>query len=161
MYYWQMPSPVGRLLLAGDAEGLRMIEFRKSRHPVRPAPDWKRDPAPFRGVMDLLERYFAGQNPCCEVPLVVRGTPFQLAVWSALTRIPYGETRSYGDLAQAVDKPRAARAVGAAVGRNPIPILIPCHRVIGSTGSLTGFGGGLRVKRMLLAIEGVRVPRPA
>ncbi|MHB1543344.1 MAG: methylated-DNA--[protein]-cysteine S-methyltransferase [Gammaproteobacteria bacterium] len=153
MYYWHIPSPVGKLFLAGDKDGLRMINFQKGRHPGRHKPYWKRDSAPFRDVITLLEDYFAGLRPEFDVPMIVTGTPFQLDVWSALTAIPYGETRSYGEVAHAIKNRRAARAVGAAVGRNPIPILIPCHRVIGSTGTLTGFGGGLDAKRTLLAIE--------
>ncbi len=153
MFYCYMPSPVGQLLLAGDEGGLRMIDFRTGRTPEQPRREWVRDPAPFRRVMTLLERYFAGQRPVFDVPMVMSGTPFQLSVWSQLKGIPYGETRSYGDIARRIKKPKAARAVGGAVGRNPIPILIPCHRVIGSSGSLTGFGGGLDAKRILLAIE--------
>ncbi|EQD42414.1 methylated-DNA--protein-cysteine methyltransferase [mine drainage metagenome] len=156
MYYWQMPSPVGKLFLAGDEDGLCMLNFQKERHPACPEPGWKRNYAPFRNVIAYLEGYFRGQRPELDIPLVLNGTSFQLTVWSALTAIPYGETRSYGEVAHAIRKPRAARAVGAAVGKNPIPILIPCHRVIGSTGSLTGFGGGLDVKRILLAIEASR-----
>ncbi len=108
------------------------------------------------GIVDRLERYFAGEPVEFEdVPLDVRGTPFQRSVWTALQRIPYGETRTYGQLAEAMAKPSAVRAVGTAIGRNPLPIVLPCHRVVGSNGALTGFRGGLEMKRAILALEGV------
>ena len=104
-------------------------------------------------VAQQLREYFLGDRKTFELPILPRGTPFQLAVWDALQRIPYGETRSYAQIAQEIGRPNAVRAVGAANGANPIPIIVPCHRVIGSNGSLTGFGGGLGVKRRLLELE--------
>lgn len=153
MYYCYHSSPVGSLLLAGDGDGLRLIAFEQERHPVSPEPGWIEDPTPLRRTMTYLDAYFNGKKPKVRVPAVLTGTPFQLAVWSVLQDIPYGETCSYGEVARQVGKPAAARAVGAAVGQNPIPILIPCHRVVGASGALTGFGGGLGVKRTLLALE--------
>ncbi len=108
-------------------------------------------------MIQQLAEYFAGERKQFDVPLALRGTPFQLEVWRALQRIPYGETRTYADIARAIGRPTATRAVGGANGANPIPIIIPCHRVIGSNGGLTGFGGGIDVKRRLLDLEaGVR-----
>ena len=110
--------------------------------------------APLQQAMDQLRRYFAGEHVQFTCPLDLHGTPFQVAVWQALVRIPYGETRSYAEIAQAIDRPRAVRAVGAANGANPVAIIVPCHRVIGSNGTLTGYGGGLPTKRWLLSLEG-------
>jgi methylated-DNA-[protein]-cysteine S-methyltransferase len=115
---------------------------------------------PFAKALAQLDAYFAGKLRRFELPLAAQGTSFQREVWSALTTIPYGETVSYRELAQRVSRPLASRAVGAANGRNPIPIVIPCHRVIGADGSLTGFGGGLEIKRRLLALESRSGSRP-
>jgi methylated-DNA-[protein]-cysteine S-methyltransferase len=156
MQYCYYASPVGRLLLAGDAEALRLIEF-PGRERALPL-DWCEDERPLRNTAQQLDEYFAGRRRTFDLPLAPEGTSFQQAVWSALQAIPYGQTISYGDLARRIRKPRAIRAVGAANGRNPIPIVIPCHRVIGADGSLTGFGGGLGVKRRLLALEGTLLP---
>lgn len=109
--------------------------------------------APLQHAMDELRRYFAGEHLQFSCPLDLHGTPFQIAVWEELFRIPYGETRSYADIARAIGRPAAVRAVGAANGANPIAIIVPCHRVIGSNGSLTGYGGGLPTKEWLLAME--------
>jgi methylated-DNA-[protein]-cysteine S-methyltransferase len=150
-----MPSPVGPLLLAADADGLLLIEFHAPRHPVRRGSDW----APgendvLRNVRAQLEDYFAGRRRDFDLPLAPPGTAFQKTVWQCLRAIPYGQTISYAELAQRIGKPSAMRAVGAANGRNPLPIVVPCHRVIGADGSLTGFGGGLPTKRFLLELEG-------
>lgn len=153
MNYCELSTPVGRLLLAGDEEGLRRISFQKGFHSVEPAAEWRRSEEPFREARAQLEAYFAGELHRFELALAPEGTPFQLQVWSALRTIPYGETVSYGELARRLGRSKASRAVGAANGRNPIPIVIPCHRVIGSNGSLTGFGGGLAIKRRLLKLE--------
>ena len=110
---------------------------------------------PLQLAIDELERYFAGEPVTFSCPLDLRGTPFQLSVWQALSRIPYGEICSYGEIAAAIDHPKAARAVGAANGANPVAIIVPCHRVIGSNGTLTGYGGGLSTKAWLLSLEGV------
>jgi O-6-methylguanine DNA methyltransferase len=109
--------------------------------------------APLRQALDELRRYFAGERVQFTCPLDLLGTPFQLAVWHEMLRIPYGETRTYGELARAIERPAASRAVGAASGANPVAIIVPCHRVIGSNGSLTGYGGGLPTKEWLLAME--------
>lgn len=154
MQYCYMSSPVGRLMLAGDAEGLRFLDFHEGRHGQEPGAGWRRIEAPFREAMAQLEAYFAGRLRVFDLPLAPRGTTFQQQVWRALRAIPYGTTLSYGDLARRIGKPSAVRAVGAANGRNPIAIVIPCHRVIGADGSLTGFGGGLPIKRALLVLEG-------
>lgn len=149
--YSYLESPVGSLLLTGDGERLHEIVFpEKNRKPDSAA---EQRAEPFREVSLQLTAYFEGSLKEFDLELAPQGTPFQLQVWEELQRIPYGETISYGELAQRIDNPSASRAVGAANGRNPIPIVIPCHRVIGAGGSLTGFGGGLEVKRALLEHE--------
>lgn len=153
MYYTHMASPIGRLLLTGDDAGLTLIGLPGDRYAREPAPDWRADTAPFDAALDQLDAYFAGARTDFDLALAPRGTPFQHAVWDALRAIPYGATRSYGEIAEAIGRPTASRAVGAANGRNPLPIVVPCHRVIGSTGKLTGFGGGLETKAVLLALE--------
>ncbi|HVC28568.1 MAG TPA: methylated-DNA--[protein]-cysteine S-methyltransferase [Gammaproteobacteria bacterium] len=153
MQYCTIPSPVGELLLAGDETGLQMVGFQDGTHPTIPKPDWQENPRPFKQVIAQLRDYFGGKRREFDLALVPEGTEFQLRVWSALRTIPYGKTCSYGELAQRIRKPKAARAVGAANGQNPIPIIVPCHRVIGANGSLTGFGGGLKIKRILLELE--------
>jgi methylated-DNA-[protein]-cysteine S-methyltransferase len=153
-YWHQIDSPVGALLLAGDAIALTKVYFQSAAHPRQPVAEWRRDAAPFADAVRQLEEYFAGERRTFSVPLAPRGTPFQLSVWQALRAIPYGETVSYGDLARRLGCAAAARAVGLANGANPLPIIVPCHRVIGTDGSLTGFGGGLSIKRALLALEG-------
>jgi methylated-DNA-[protein]-cysteine S-methyltransferase len=150
-----VPSPVGPLLLAADDDHLRMIWFSNPRHPIpRDAVLEPGDNAVLRKTQSQLDAYFAGALRAFDLPLHPVGTPFQREVWSMLARIPYGETWSYGAVAKRIGKPEAVRAVGAANGRNPIPIVLPCHRVIGADGSLTGFGGGLPTKQFLLALEG-------
>ena len=159
MIYQFIPSPVGPLLLAADAQGLRLIEFNSPRHPMPRGSDWREDDNDvLRETRVQLDDYFAGKRRAFDLPLAPRGTDFQRGVWQTLATIPYGETISYAQLATRVGKPSAVRAVGAANGRNPLPIVLPCHRVIGSDGSLTGFGGGLPTKRFLLALEGA-MPR--
>jgi methylated-DNA-[protein]-cysteine S-methyltransferase len=154
MFWHEIQSPVGRLLLAGDGVRLQHIHFQTGRRDLRPAADWVRDPRKFARVIVQLEEYFAGKSKRFDVALGAKGTDFQHIVWNALVRIPYGETVSYGELARRIGHPQASRAVGLANGANPLPIIVPCHRVIGSNGSLTGFGGGLEVKRRLLELEG-------
>lgn len=153
--YQYMDSPVEPLLLAADDNGLHLIEFHSPRHPMARLEKWERGK---NAVLDAtraqLEEYFAGTRTQFELPLAPQGTPFQTEVWCTLATIPYGETISYAQLAQRVGKPTAMRAVGAANGRNPLPIVLPCHRVIGADGSLTGFGGGLPTKQFLLELEG-------
>jgi len=143
-------SPVGPLALAADGDALIEITF----HAVEPAVDPNLPLTPVLAeARRQLRAYFSGDLTTFSLPLAPHGTPFQLTVWSALRQIPYGETRSYRELAASIGQPAAVRAVGAANGRNPIPIVIPCHRVIGSDGRLVGFGGGLDVKRRLLDLE--------
>jgi len=153
MYYDYLDSPIGRLLLVCDDAGLRHIAFEKNRHPTPLDPQWQLARERFGQVREQLDAYFAGALQTFDVPLAPRGTPFQQQVWSALRDIPYGATTSYGDIARRLGEASACRAVGAANGRNPLPIIVPCHRVIGADGSLTGFGGGLPVKRFLLDLE--------
>lgn len=148
-------SPVGPLSIAADGRGLRAIEFRDNRHPVRRGEDWHAgDSLLLRRARAQLGEYFAGRRRGFDLPLSPQGTPFQLSVWHALATIPYGQTLSYAGLASRLGRPGAMRAVGAANGRNPLPIVLPCHRVIGADGSLTGFGGGLPTKQFLLKLEG-------
>jgi methylated-DNA-[protein]-cysteine S-methyltransferase len=154
MFYCHVSTPVGALLLAGDGTSLRLVAFPKGPHPQKPEAGWERSEAPFRDALRQLNGYFAGKLRRFDLPLAPEGTAFQQTVWRALQTIPYGETLSYGGLARRIGRPSASRAVGAANGRNPIPIIIPCHRVIGAAGSLTGFGGGLSTKRKLLELEG-------
>ena len=151
--YTTLASPVGPLLLAADWLGLRRVYFENSKRTGPPPPHWKQDRGPLHEVIRQLEAYFGGALKDFNLPLSLEGTEFQLRVWRCLRTIPYGETISYGQLAQRIGKPKALRAVGLANGSNPIPIIIPCHRVIGSDGSLTGFGGGLPIKKKLLALE--------
>ncbi|GAA5080659.1 methylated-DNA--[protein]-cysteine S-methyltransferase [Lysobacter panacisoli] len=153
--YTHVPSPVGPLLLAGSDDGLHLIEFHTPRHPMARLADWT--PGECEAIAltaRQLEEYFDGTRREFDLPLAPRGTEFQRDVWNTLASIPYGETISYAQLAQRVGRPSAVRAVGAANGRNPLPLVLPCHRVIGSDGSLTGFGGGLPTKEFLLKLEG-------
>jgi methylated-DNA-[protein]-cysteine S-methyltransferase len=155
MRYWQeFDSPVGPLLLAGTAQALGLVHFQAGPRPLRPAKEWCHGAEPFVRVQAQLGEYFCGARHTFELPLAPQGTPFQLKVWRALCAIPYGETLSYGELARRLGLVNGARAVGLANGANPLPIVVPCHRVIGSDGTLTGFGGGLHIKRSLLALEG-------
>lgn len=155
-----MASPAGGLFLAASDKGLVRLEFESRLHrlnsPVR-LRDSKSEMAPY--ILEL-EQYFAGERRAFSVPLDLRGTSFQLACWGALLDIPYGETRSYSDIARAIGHPQACRAVGMSNNRNPVALIVPCHRVIAANGSLCGYGGGLDIKRKLLAFEqaGVRLP---
>ena len=149
----EISTPIGPLWLSGDEEGLREISFGGAPRNARVPPGERPSRAPFRDVIIQLEEYFAGRRTRFDVRLAPRGTPFQLRVWSHLRAIPYGETTTYGEIARQLGNPNACRAVGAANGRNPIPVIIPCHRVVGADGSLTGFGGGLAIKEALLALE--------
>lgn len=151
--YRYIATPVGDLLIAGDGAGLRYVAFPEGKHKIEPGANWQLNDAAFGDVKTQLDEYFAGKRRRFKLKLAPHGTPFQLTVLEALQAIPYGETRSYGDIAAGIGNPRAVRAVGAANGRNPISIIIPCHRVIGADGSLTGFGGGLDTKRFLLDLE--------
>ena len=156
--YTHLDGPVGKLLLAVSDKGLQLISFPEGRHARRPEPHWHENPRPLEEAMRQLRAYFAGDLHEFDLRLDPQGTPFQLCVWKRLTEIPYGETIRYGELARRIGNPNASRAVGLANGSNPIPIVIPCHRVIGSNGKLTGYGGGLETKERLLALERKQLP---
>jgi methylated-DNA-[protein]-cysteine S-methyltransferase len=143
-------SPLGPLTLVGDHDGLHAAYFRGRSGPLDEA---ARDAAPFADAVTQLEEYFAGERQAFDLPLVLKGTAFQRRVWDVLRTIGYGRTRSYGELAADIGRLDRVRAVGAAVGRTPVPIIVPCHRVIGADGSLTGYGGGLQRKQALLDLE--------
>ena len=151
--YAQMDSPIGPLLLTGNAQGLNGIYMRSPRHPAQPDADWQERPERFQAAMLQLQEYFKGQRRNFDLPTAPEGTPFQKKVWQALLQIPYGHTWSYGQLAAHIGQPKASRAVGLANGRNPLSIIVPCHRVIGANGQLTGYGGGIERKRWLLVHE--------
>jgi methylated-DNA-[protein]-cysteine S-methyltransferase len=151
--YTYLESPIGTLLLAGDADGLLQILFPTNGRLARPDPAWQEDPPALQEVIRQLMAYFAGELEAFDLSVSPKGTPFQQKVWSELRNIPYGKTISYGELARRIGNSNASRAVGLANGSNPIPIVIPCHRVIGSNGKLTGYGGGLPIKEKLLALE--------
>jgi methylated-DNA-[protein]-cysteine S-methyltransferase len=154
MNYCYMDTPIGTLLVAGDEQAIQRIEFPKDGKPGHPEAGWRElELGPVAEAVRQLREYFSGRRTQFELPLNPQGTAFQRSVWRQLQDIPYGETISYGELAKRVGNPKASRAVGAANGQNPIPIVIPCHRVIGSNGKLTGFGGGLPTKEALLALE--------
>lgn len=147
----RMDSPVGELVLAATGDGLTHVLFG---HSMSEAPTGSADGGPIvAAAAAQLREYFAGTRRDFDLPLCPTGTDFQRAVWASLRDIPYGETRCYGELAARIGRPAAVRAVGAANGRNPISIIVPCHRVIGRNGTLTGYGGGLPAKRTLLALE--------
>lgn len=153
MLHTHLDTPIGPLLLAGDGHTLSFVGFPGGSRAMQPKPQWHRDDTAFTLARAELTAYFAGTLTQFTVPLAPAGTPFQLAVWAALRDIPYGETTSYGALARRIGRPEASRAVGAANGANPLPVIVPCHRVIGSGGALTGFGGGIDTKKWLLDFE--------
>ncbi len=153
MQYRYIESPIGSLLLAGKADVLHIVGFPEGKGKIFPEDHWSEVDGSFTQAEDQLNEYFEGRRQAFELKLQPSGTPFQLQVLSALQDIPFGETRSYLEIARSIGRPKAVRAVGAANGRNPLPIVIPCHRVIGTNGSLTGFGGGLVAKEYLLGLE--------
>jgi len=150
---------IGVLTLAGDEKGLRYIAFEKSPKIVRMKYNGRRDPDFFKNAKDQLKAYFNHELKKFHLPIALEGTPFQRAVWKTLQRIPYGTVTTYQWVATQIGNPKAVRAVGGAIGKNPIAVVIPCHRVIGSDGSLTGFGGGLDVKQRLIDLEKQTVGR--
>jgi methylated-DNA-[protein]-cysteine S-methyltransferase len=154
MRYSTLTTPIGELLLAADPDGALTAVHLPGRQASTDG--WERDDALLEPARRQLTEYFAGERTAFDLPLRPAGAPFQLRVWEALTRIPHGETASYGELAAELGHPGAARAVGAANGRNPIAIVVPCHRVIGASGALTGYAGGLECKRALLDLEAGR-----
>lgn len=151
--YTVLKSPVGDLLLTASSAGLRGLWIVGEKHCSGIDPGWVRDPAAFEEAARQLEEYFDGKRSGFDLPLDVEGTPFQQEAWEALRKIPWGETRSYQQQAAAIGRPAAVRAIGTANGKNPISIIVPCHRVIGANGSLTGYGGGMAAKRWLLEHE--------
>jgi len=153
MYYCYLKTPIGDLLLAGEDATLSLVAFPEGSMRRDPEQDWIYNEKQFADARQQLTEYFAGERKEFDLPLSLAGTEFQLRVLEELRHIPYGETTSYGDIAARIGKPKAMRAVGAANGRNPIPIIVPCHRVIGRSGDLTGFGGGLDTKQALLQLE--------
>ncbi len=158
MIYTTIESPLGELLLAGDGAVLHRLDMREGRRPVRIAEGWKREDDAFADVRAQLDEYFDGTRRDFDIQLALSGNPFERRVWEALLEIPYGQTVSYGHLAGRIGKPNAARAVGLANGRNPVAVIVPCHRVIGADGTLTGYGGGLERKRLLLDLEAGVLP---
>lgn len=161
IFYSRMNSPIGELLLAGDGTAITGLTMPNHKHAKTIQEKWCRDETLFTNMRAQLLAYFAGERQAFDLPLAPRGTDFQQTVWKALLEIPFGTTWSYGELARHIGKPKAARAVGLANGRNPISIIVPCHRVIGADGSLTGYGGGIARKRWLLAHEGHNFSEPA
>lgn len=153
LVFTRIESPVGLLTVVGDDGYLREINFSKNGRAAAVDSEWREDASAFLEAVRQLQAYFAGELEEFDLPLAPQGTQFQQKVWSELCEIPYGETISYGTLARRIGNPNASRAVGLANGSNPIPIIIPCHRVIGSNGKLTGYGGGLPIKEKLLALE--------
>lgn len=156
--YTHIDSPVGSLLVAGDDDALHYLCFPNSPNAIVPRSDWHQTDVPFLDVRRQLTAYFNGELRQFDLPLFLAGTAFQKSVWRHLSTIPFGETQTYGQLAATLERPKASRAVGAANGSNPIAIILPCHRVIGGNGSLTGFGGGIPTKEYLLSHEGVLTP---
>lgn len=154
IHYIEHDSPLGFLLIAASARGLRGIYFEQHRH-FAGKQDWQHDAdhALLHAAAHQLDEYFARKRTRFDLPLDLVGTEFQRAVWRELTKIPFGQTTSYAQQAQRIGNPKALRAVGAANGRNPLSIVVPCHRVIGTNGSATGYAGGLERKRYLLALE--------
>lgn len=153
LVFTRIESPLGPLTLVGDHDGLREINFPSNGRAAVTDRDWHEDALAFEEAIRQLRAYFAGELEEFNLPLAPQGTPFQQKVWRKLCEIPYGDTICYGELARRIGNPNASRAVGLANGANPIPIIIPCHRVIGSNGKLTGYGGGLPIKEKLLALE--------
>ncbi len=151
--YTIMNSPLGRLLVARDADGLTCINFQDGTEAVSPQDGWIEQPSALTDASAQLEAYFRGELRQFDIPLAPQGTTFQRQVWQAMRDILYGQTVTYTELARRVGRPQAARAVGGASSRNPLPVVVPCHRVVGSDGSLTGYAGGLHLKQALLELE--------
>lgn len=155
-YYDLVSSPIGQLLLTSDGMNLTGVYMEDHKGGPAIGSDWLRDPTRFVSASEQIDDYFAGRRSAFDLPLATHGTEFQEAVWAMLKAIPFGETVTYGDLARKLGDPKASRAVGTAVGRNPISIVIPCHRVLGAGGQITGFAGGVERKRTLLDHEARR-----
>jgi len=153
MCWTRLACPIGQLLLVGDGAGLSRVAFVHGTKRCEPDPAWRQDASRFTQPIEQLRAWFAGELRHFRLPLAVAGTDFQRTVWQALSLVPFGETITYRELAQRIGRPGASRAVGAANGANPLPIIVPCHRVIGTDGTLTGFAGGVPTKRWLLEHE--------
>lgn len=153
MLYTTLDSPIGELLLTGDGSALQGLYMQEGRTAITVQPDWEAAEEPFDDARAQLAEYFAGERTTFDLPLAMVGSAFQRRAWQALQDIPYGETISYGEQARRIGAPADPRAVGQANGRNPIAVIVPCHRVIGADGSLTGYGGGVARKRLLLELE--------
>lgn len=157
-YTWIEKTPVGRILVAGDDDGLKIVQFRADNSVEQLIQDdWGQNDRAMKNAVQQIQAYFAGKLTSFDLPLAPDGTPFQKKVWKALCKVKFGATASYGDIAKAIGNPAACRAVGLANGRNPIAIVIPCHRIIGTNGKLVGYGGGLDRKKTLLALEGLEI----
>jgi methylated-DNA-[protein]-cysteine S-methyltransferase len=161
LLYTTFDSPIGELLALGDARALHGLYMQEGRTAIAVHSDWEPAEEPFAQLRAQLADYFSGRRTSFDLPLVLTGSPFQRRVWTALQDIPYGETTSYGEIARQIGVPSAPRAVGVANGQNPVCVIVPCHRVIGADGSLTGYGGGLERKRVLLELEAGIVPLAA
>ena len=161
MFHDTFNTPIGPLLLVGDGHTLHHVGLPESRHPLKLAADWKRAPQVFSEARRQFDAYFSGAANAFDLALAPHGTDFQRRVWMALREIHYATTISYAELARRTGNPKASRAVGLANGANPLPIIVPCHRVIGANGSLTGFGGGLAAKKFLLDLEQRHAPARA
>jgi methylated-DNA-[protein]-cysteine S-methyltransferase len=161
LLYTTLSSPLGDLLLVGDRQALRRLHMQAGRRPLAIDPRWRRDDQAFEPAVRELKQYFDGDRRDFDLPLELRGSKFELRVWQALREIPYGHTATYGELARAIGERGGARAVGVATARNPIAVFVPCHRVIGADGTLTGYAGGLERKRLLLDLESGVLPLAA
>ncbi|GAA5316203.1 MAG: methylated-DNA--[protein]-cysteine S-methyltransferase [Candidatus Pelagadaptatus aseana] len=157
MFYDIFDSPVGDIIVVQDQQGLRYVDFQDGPSPLAIAPHWQRDPHPCQAAKRQLTQYFAGNRQQFDLPIAPQGTDFQQRVWALLAQIPYGELATYGQMANRLQQPSASRAVGMANGRNPIAIILPCHRVVGSSRKLTGYRGGLAIKETLLKLEGIKI----
>lgn len=158
MYYSHYESPVGQLLLVGDGNNIHRIDFATTCRPVTPKTSWEFNASIFRTLTNELDAYFNGHLQRFSVTVAPNGSAFQKKVWDALQKIEYGQTCTYADIARSIGKPTASRAVGSANGRNPVSIVIPCHRVIGTNGTLTGYAGGISTKQWLLSHEAGEQP---
>lgn len=157
-YTWIEKTPVGRILVAGDDAGLKIVHFQADDSAERLIQDdWEQNDRALKNAVQQIQAYFAGKLTSFDLPLAPEGTAFQKKVWKALCKVKFGATASYGEIAKAIGNPAACRAVGLANGRNPIAIVIPCHRIIGTNGKLVGYGGGLDRKKTLLALEGLEI----
>lgn len=153
IHYTRISSPIGELTLVASEKGLRGVYMDEHKKALLSRDLWKENSSRLRTVAEQLDEYFSGNRKTFDLPLDLQGTPFQLQAWEALLKIPFAETRSYGEQAALINNPKAVRAIGLANGKNPVSIIVPCHRVIGKNGTLTGYGGGLERKRFLLELE--------